>query len=115
MTRQYPRIPLLAYSDRLSARPGEQVRFYVHSDGADPFQVRLTRSISADPNPNGAGIVEEPVEVPFGDGFPSRRQAFNPGSYGIVEKGPAVSGKVSLGATIWPTKHQADPLPHQRE
>jgi MoxR-like ATPase len=33
-----------------SARPGEAVAFKVSSDGPDPVTVRLTRSISADPN-----------------------------------------------------------------
>ena len=55
MTQQYPQIPLLVYSDRLSARPGESVAFKVSSDGPQPFSVKLTRSISADPNPMGQG------------------------------------------------------------
>ncbi|MEM6662204.1 MAG: N,N-dimethylformamidase beta subunit family domain-containing protein [Pseudomonadota bacterium] len=107
MTLQFPRIPILGYSDRLSVRPGEQVAFMVHSESAGPFTVRLTRSICADPNPAGMGIVEEPVDFDFGPGFPSRRQAFNPGSYGIVPRSPPVSGQVTLSVTIWPTRPYA--------
>jgi N,N-dimethylformamidase len=104
MALQYPRIPLLAYADRLSARPGESVEFKVSSDGPEPFTVRLTRSISADPNPGGQGIVEEPMDADFAPGYPSRRQSFNPGSYAVVPRGPAISGAFTLKVTIWPTR-----------
>lgn len=104
MTQQCPKIPLLAYSDRLSARPGNSVAFKVSSDGPEPYSVRLMRSISADPNPMGQGIVEEPVEGNFASEYPSRRQAFNPGSYAIVPSGPAVDGAFTLKVTIWPTQ-----------
>ena len=104
MTQQYPQIPLLVYSDRLSARPGESVAFKVSSDGPQPFSVKLTRSISADPNPMGQGIVEEPVAGDFAPEYPSRRQAFNPGSYAIVPRGPVVDGAFTLKVTIWPTQ-----------
>ena len=104
MSVQFPRIPLLAYSDRLSARPGEAVAFKVSSEGAEPFSVRLTRSICADPNPAGQGIVEEPVAADFAPGYPSRRQAFNPGSYGIVACGPSIAGAFTLRVKVWPTR-----------
>ncbi|MDG1971892.1 MAG: N,N-dimethylformamidase large subunit [Paracoccaceae bacterium] len=104
MTQQYPKIPLLVYSDRLSARPGDSVAFKVSSDGAEPFSVKLMRSVSADPNPVGQGIVEKPVEGNFAPEYLSRRQAFNPGSYAIVPQGPAVDGAFTLKATIWPTQ-----------
>lgn len=103
MTLQFPRIPLLVYSDRLSARPGDVVAYKVSSDGPEPFSVSVTRSISADPNPTGQGIVEEPVKAQFEPGYPSRRQAFNPGSYAIVPRGPDVGGAFALKVTVWPT------------
>lgn len=109
MVQQFPRIPLIAYSDRLSARPGETVGFKVSSDGPEPFTVRLTRSISADPNPAGQGIVEEPVEAEFAGSYPSRRQSFNPGSYVLVERGPGLGGRIEISVRIWPT------LPRDRE
>lgn len=104
MTQQYPKIPLLVYSDRLSARPGSSVAFKVSSDGPEPFSVKLMRSISADPNPMGRGIVEKSVEGSFAPEYPSRRQAFNPGSYAIVPSGPVVDGAFTLKVTIWPTQ-----------
>lgn len=104
MTRQYPRIPLLAYADRLSARPGETIAFKVSSAGPEPVAARLTRSISADPNPAGPGIVEEPVLDALCAAFPSRRQAFNPGSWALVERGPAIDGAWSVTVRVWPTQ-----------
>ena len=109
MTLQTPRIPLLAYADRLSARPGEKVAFKVSSDGPEPFTVRLTRSISADPNPAGAGIVEEDVPGDFAPSYPSRRQSFNPGSYVKVNGVPEIRGDFSVSVRIWPT------LPGERD
>ncbi|MXW85946.1 MAG: hypothetical protein F4Z55_08525, partial [Boseongicola sp. SB0667_bin_21] len=80
-------VPLVGYSDRLSVRPGETVGFKVSSTGTEPFTAWLTRSISADPNPAGMGIVEEPMEEAFAEqAFPSRYQPFHPGSHAITEE-----------------------------
>ncbi|WP_282608149.1 N,N-dimethylformamidase beta subunit family domain-containing protein [Pelagibius sp. Alg239-R121] len=79
-------VPLAGYSDRLSLRPGETIGFKISSNATEPFQAWLTRSISADPNPDGPGIIEEPVEDAFPEqSFPSRFQPFFPGSYGITD------------------------------
>ena len=110
MTLQYPRIPLIAYSDRLSARPGEGVGFKVSCDGSAPVTVRVVRSISADPNPDGPGMIETPVASALdGQSFPPRRQAFNPGSFIRVPRGPAIGGVFSASVNVWPT------LPGARE
>jgi N,N-dimethylformamidase len=103
MSRQFPRIPLIGYCDRLSVRPGEEIAFKVSSDGDAPYTARLMRSISADANPDGAGIVELPVEAALAGSYPARKQAFNPGSYALVEPGPQLTGSVTLTALIWPT------------
>lgn len=103
MSRQFPRIPVVGYCDPLSVRPGETIGFKVSCAREGSFSARLLRSISADPNPDGPGIVEEPVEAALAGDYPGRAQAFNPGSYGLVEPGPAVAGDLTLAATIWPT------------
>ena len=105
MTRQWGRIALLGYSDRLSVRPGETIGFKVSSHSAGPFEAWLTRSISADPNPEGPGIVEMPVPAEFEGRYPSRVQPFDPGSYVRVERGPDLpAGEgFALEALVWPT------------
>lgn len=69
----YAEVPLAGYTDRLSARPGDTVKFHLSSLAAKPkddssigaqpsftpVSVKLTRSICADPNPKGPGIIEE--------------------------------------------------------
>ena len=50
---------IAGYSDKLSARPGETITFSVSSKAKSDFTATLHRSISADPNPKGPGIVEE--------------------------------------------------------
>ena len=103
MSRQFPRIPVIGYCDPLSVRPGDTIGFKVSCSGEGAFSARLLRSICADANPDGPGIVEEPVQATLAGEYPARQQAFNPGSYGLVQQGPAVAGDVTLTATVWPT------------
>lgn len=105
MTRQTGRLPLIGYSDRLSVRPGQVIAFKVSSQSEAPFRAWLTRSISADPNPDGPGIQELPVAADFEGEYPSRLQPFDPGSYARVARGPAFDATqgFTLDALIWPT------------
>ena len=103
MSHQFPRIPVLGYCDPLSVRPGQAIGFKVSCAGEGSFSARLLRSICADANPDGPGIVEEAIDASVNGDYPARAQAFNPGSYALVQKGPAIEGGVTLAATIWPT------------
>ena len=59
----------------------------VSSEHKGDFSAELFRSISADPNPQGLGIVEQSCDEFFPkESFLSRKQAFHPGSYAISEK-----------------------------
>jgi N,N-dimethylformamidase len=51
-------LPLTGYADRFSVAPGETIAFKVSSAAALPYQARLVRLISGDPNPAGPGIKE---------------------------------------------------------
>ncbi|MCR9220275.1 MAG: N,N-dimethylformamidase large subunit [Alphaproteobacteria bacterium] len=105
MARQAGRIPLIGYSDRLTVRPGETIGFKVSSHADAPFEAWLTRSICADPNPDGPGIVEEPFAAAFAGAYPSRVQPFDPGGYALVERGPALPAgePFAFEALVWPT------------
>jgi len=77
-------LPLLGYTDRLSARPGETIGFKVSSAGGADYTARLFRSISADPNPQGPGIIEKDASGYFPPAkITGRRQPFTPGSYAV--------------------------------
>ncbi len=106
MIYQSEAVPLIGYSDRLSARPGETVEFKVSSVESEPFTARLVRSISADPNPKGQGIVEEDCEHFFRpQSFPSRYQPFYPGSYAVTDKNLRLQygDGVLFSACVFPT------------
>lgn len=98
-------IPLIGYCDRLSGRPGDNIEFKVSSQASEPFEARLVRVISADPNPAGPGILEEEVAADFAGSYPSRPQAFFPGSFGRVGMAAVTDPLKSftLAANIWPT------------
>ena len=99
-------IPLIGYSDKLSLRPGETVSFKVSSTLKKPFSASLKRSISADPNPKGIGIVEKDASKYFKtSSFKSRKQSFNPGSYAISKTPIKLSIKknLNLSVIIFPT------------
>ncbi|MBW4710496.1 N,N-dimethylformamidase large subunit [Roseobacter sp. YSTF-M11] len=107
MTAETKDLPLLGYTDTLSARPGDTVAFKVSSLSATPFTARLTRSISADPNPQGPGIVEEDASDFFAPGkFPSVHRPFYPGSYGIGQRPVSVEAGAELvvSVTLFPTR-----------
>ncbi|MEM6849347.1 MAG: hypothetical protein AAF580_14980, partial [Pseudomonadota bacterium] len=58
-------LDLTGYTDRLSARPGETIAFKLSSVGPDPVNARLVRVVSADPNPDGPGLIEHDLSDVF--------------------------------------------------
>jgi len=98
-------IPLIGYCDTLSARPGDRLDFKVSSRLTSPFQARLVRVISADPNPDGPGIIEHPVATELAASYPSREQPFYPGS-SMQSESPlplSFASDLSIQTNIWPT------------
>ena len=100
-------LPLTGYADRLSARPGETLRFHVANATGAPVTAKIVRVISADPNPAGPGIKLEAVA---GAGVTAltlpQLQNAPQGSYAIVQSAPAIDNLQSftLCATIFATK-----------
>ena len=101
--------PLLGYTDRFSARPGESVQVKVSSYLEGEFQAHLVRIICADPNPEGTGIVERGVDGGFVGSFPARAQPFIPGSCmkADLPSGVQLPEAFSVSAMIWPTRLEA--------
>ncbi|SLN14727.1 N,N-dimethylformamidase beta subunit [Roseovarius gaetbuli] len=105
MTTKPQDLPLLGYVDRLSARPGETLAFKVSSTASRPFNARLVRSISADPNPKGPGIIEEDASAFFAtQSFASVHRPFAAGSYGMAKEvvQAAPESAIMLSAIIFP-------------
>ena len=96
-------IPLIGYSDRLSAGPGETVEFKVSSRSDRPFEARLVRVICGDPNPDGPGIKEAAVASEFEGSWPSQAKDAHLGSYARVDGAGPAAEATTVAATIWPT------------
>lgn len=56
-------LPLAGYAERLSARPGETLRFHVANATGAPVEARVVRVKCADPNPAIGGVDLEPVAI----------------------------------------------------
>ncbi len=98
-------LPLAGYADRLSVRPGETIAFKVSNATGAPVTTRLVRVISADPNPEGPGIREEPLEHSVRVVREPERYGLQRGSYARIDGGIALAGLSSftLIATVQPT------------
>ncbi|MDB9890691.1 N,N-dimethylformamidase large subunit [Alphaproteobacteria bacterium] len=93
---------IAGYSDKLSARPGETVTFSVSSRAREAFRATLFRSISADPNPDGSGIIEDDASTYFKpSSFPSRYQGFTPGSFAQSKTDLQANIKSDLVMRLW--------------
>lgn len=98
-------LPLAGYANRLSVRPGETIEFKVSSRSSTPYSARIVRVISADPNPAGPGMREEPIAAEIEKSYPSRDQPVHLGSFARIEanRDLGASGQLTFVATIWPT------------
>ena len=99
-------IDLIGYTNRLSARPGETLDFKVSCKTQTSVTARLFRSISADANPSGMGVVETCCDDLFAPlEFEGREQKFTPGSHAVTAEriSYAGSGKVEFSVTVKPT------------
>jgi N,N-dimethylformamidase len=98
-------IPLLGYTDKLSVRAGDTVGFKVSSLSDASYSAELVRVICADPNPDGPGIIEEPVSSSISGSYESREQRFYPGSWIRTDKPLQAESlsSFSMAATVFPT------------
>ena len=98
-------IPLIGYTEKFSATPGETLSFQVSSHSASDYRAQLVRVISCDPNPEGPGVIEHSLDSPVNGNYPSRVQAVNLGSYVQVKEAKALDelGSFTIVATIYPT------------
>lgn len=99
-------IPLIGYTDKLSARPGDTVQVKVSSTESEPYRAELVRVICGDPNPAGPGMQTVPVKSDFEGTYPSRPQLTVLGSHMAADLGGVNSSLppvITISAQIWPT------------
>jgi N,N-dimethylformamidase len=93
------------YSDRISVRGGEVVRFMVSCDRAAAYRAQLVRIRCGDTNPEGPGYREIELESPINGTYQGRTQAIHAGSYVLVPPSRRLEEirAFTLAAMIWPT------------
>ena len=98
-------MPLVGYTDRFSAAPGEEIAFKVSSAARGPYRAALVRVVHTDPNPAGPGMKYEDLSARFVVERPSRVQAMALGSYARIDRAStlALAGPVTVVALVWPT------------
>ena len=97
-------LKITGYSDRLSVKPGETIKFMVNCE-YPTYQADIVRLICADDTPSGPGFKEKPIRTPVGKRHKGRRQIIHAGSYGLVESRTLLETLESftVQAMIWPT------------
>ena len=82
-------LPLAGYAERLSARPGETLRFHVANASGARVAASVVRVKCADPNPEIGGVSTEPVAIEVTTLAEPGPQTVPSGSYAVVaQKGP---------------------------
>lgn len=93
-------LPLAGYADRLSARPGETLRFHVSNTTGAPVSASIVRVISADANPAIGGVRTLPVSIAVRDLAAPKAEAVPLGSWASADLGDALSRAQSLTLTL---------------
>ncbi len=96
-------LTITGYSDRLSARPGETVKFMVNCEHPT-YRADIVRLICADNSPPGPGFKEKHVAA-LSRRHKGRKQTIDAGSYALVEHRAPLERLESftVQAMIWPT------------
>ena len=91
---------LVGYTDRLSAAPGDTVRFMVSSHHSR-FRADLVRLIHGDKSPAGPGFKERQVPSAINGHYPGRPKPIHSGSYVHIPAHPALNALTSFTLTAW--------------
>jgi N,N-dimethylformamidase len=96
---------LFGYTDRLSVKAGETIRFYVSAESTTTANAQLVRLIHGDENPEGPGFIEEEIDCSANGVWQVEDQFTQVGSFLEVadpDKRLALSGSLTLFAFIRP-------------
>ncbi|MCY3958535.1 MAG: LamG domain-containing protein [Chloroflexi bacterium] len=115
---------LVGYTDRLTAAPGDTVRFMVSSQHPR-YRADLVQLIHGDESPAGPGYKEREVPSAINGHYPGRSKPIHSGSYVHIPTHPALDTLTSFSVTAWiypttparglqglVTRWTDDPAPH---
>jgi N,N-dimethylformamidase len=96
---------IMGYSDKISVRPGESIKFMVSCEKRGSYKARIVQIIHGDTNPEGPGYKEREVKSSIDGTYQARRQQIHAGSYAVVPNQPALDrlSSFSMQALVWPT------------
>jgi N,N-dimethylformamidase len=90
-------IHIHGYSDKISVKPSERIKFMVSVEGISRYHADIVRLINGDCDPAGPGPKEEVITTTVSGEYPARAQAIYPGSHILVLNR---DGLLNLGAAI---------------
>ena len=100
---------ITGYTDRCSVAPGDEIKFYVHSEFGESYRADIVRLINGDTNPEGPGFKERVVRTPVNGNHRGENQPLMAGSYILVPDDPRLSlESVTMAAYAFPTTPLVD-------
>jgi N,N-dimethylformamidase len=98
-------LPIVAYTDKLTVAPGEQLNVMVSSFGAKTYHADLRRIIQGDTNPEGPGYKDEAIDLDLGETRIAVAKTFKPGSCVVIPGQTALDQieSFTLAAVVRPT------------
>jgi len=95
---------ILAYSDHISARPGDAIAFKVSCDGPGTYEAAIVRLWSATDAQDGPGLREAVVATPVNGTYRARHQPIRAGSHAEIEQpGLGRLASFTVACALWPT------------
>ena len=97
-------LKITGYSDKYSAHPGEEVKFYINAEYNDSYEVQLVRLIHGDTNPEGPGYKEAEIDASCNGTYQGKNQRIHGGSYIIMPQHDNLNlESFTMQAYIFPT------------
>ncbi len=100
MESVYDFFPIIGYSNRLSAQPGDCIKFMV-SCFYPTYKADIVHLIHGDEDPRGPGFKEEAIETPVSREYTGRKQDYPMGSYVKISLHGLVHPIRSFSFTAW--------------
>ena len=97
-------LKITGYSDKYSAHPGEEVKFYINAEYNDSYEVQLVRLIHGETNPEGPGYKEAEIDASGNGTYQGKNQRIHGGSYIIMPQHDNLNlESFTMQAYIFPT------------
>ena len=87
---------LMGYCDRISAMPGETIRFMVSCRGTEGYRADIVRVLNPEAGPDATPFRTEAIDVAANGEYPARRQDIHIGSWAVVPASPLISALESF-------------------